>query len=54
MATHRVMDIADVFAVGIGVGTREGKAVIGQRQGRDHLNGGKLRMALLPSVYPCK
>ena len=38
------MDIANVFAIGnpVGVGTRAGMMVIGQRQARDHLNGWNL------------
>ena len=45
MATSRVMDIADVFAIGgpMAAGTRAGMMVIGQRQARDHPNGRKLR-----------
>ena len=45
IANCRVMDIANVLAVSgpIGVGTRAGTTVPGQRQACDHPNGGKLR-----------
>ena len=45
MATRRVMDIADVFAVGspLGVGTQAGMMVIGQRLAHDDPSGKKLR-----------
>ena len=46
MAMHRVMGIADVFAIDspVEVWTRAGMAVIGQRQACNHPNGGKLRV----------
>ena len=45
MDTHWVMDIADIFAIGVlmGIRTQAGMTVIGQRQVRDHPSGGKLR-----------
>ena len=55
-AMGRVMGFADVLAIGgpVGVKTRAGEPVIGQREHVTTRNGGKEGMALLPSAHPRK